>query len=167
MLDVSLARGGREICSHAVLNDAVISKGAVSRLMALDAFVGEEYLVTYVSDGLIISSPTGSTAYSLSAGGALVNPDMDAIMLTPICPHMLTNRPMIVPGSKTVRVRISTRGRDAALTLDGQESRALLDGDEVAVSGGGTRLTLLASPRRTHYQLLREKLHWGGRSLHG
>lgn len=167
MLEVSLARGGKEICSHAVLNDAVISKGAVSRLMALDAFVGEEYLVTYVSDGLIISSPTGSTAYSLSAGGALVNPDMDAIMLTPICPHMLTNRPMIVPGSKTVRVRISTRGRDAALTLDGQESRALLDGDEVAVSGGGTRLTLLASPRKTHYQLLREKLHWGGRSLHG
>lgn len=167
MLRVSLSRGGRELCSHAVLNDAVIAKGAVSRLMALETHIGDEYLVTYVSDGLIISSPTGSTAYSLSAGGALVSPDMDAIMVTPICPHMLTNRPMIVPGSKAVRVRISTRGRDASLTLDGQESEALRDGDEVSVSGAEAKLTLLASPRRTHYQLLREKLHWGGRSLHG
>lgn len=167
MLRVSLRRGGRKIGAHVVLNDAVIAKGAVSRLMALDAYIDDEYLVTYVSDGLIISSPTGSTAYSLSAGGALVSPDMDAIMITPICPHMLTNRPMIVPGARAVRVRVSTRGRDATLTLDGQVSEALRDGDEVAVAGEGARLTLLTSPRKTHYQLLREKLHWGGRSLHG
>lgn len=167
MLRVSLVRSGKEICAHVALNDAVIAKGAVSRLMALETYIGGEYLVSYVSDGLIISSPTGSTAYSLSAGGALVSPDMDAIMVTPICPHMLTNRPLIVPGAKTVRVRVSTRGRDATLTLDGQVSEELRDGDEVAVAGAETRLTLLASPRKTHYQLLREKLHWGGRSLHG
>jgi len=167
MLRVSLVRGGREICAHVALNDAVIGKGAQARLMALETFIGDEFLVTYVADGLIISSPTGSTAYSLSAGGALVSPALDAIMVTPICPHMLTNRPIIVPGGKAVRARISTHGREATLSIDGQVNEALADGDEVSVAKAEGRLTLLASPRRTHFTLLREKLHWGGRTLHG
>lgn len=167
MLRVSVVRRGRERCAHVALNDAVIGKGAEARLMALETFIGDEYLVTYVADGLIISSPTGSTAYSLSAGGALVSPALDAIMVTPICPHMLTNRPLIVPGGRAIRVRISARSRGATLTIDGQVSEMLADGDEVSVAEAREKLTLLASPQRTHYRLLREKLHWGGRSLHG
>ena len=88
-------------------------------------------------------------------------------MVTPICPHMLTNRPIIVPGGKAVRARISTHGREATLSIDGQVNEALADGDEVSVAKAEGRLTLLASPRRTHFTLLREKLHWGGRTLHG
>lgn len=166
MLRVSVRRKGREMCRHVVLNDAVVSKGTLSRLVTLETFIGREYLVTFVADGLIVASPTGSTAYSLSAGGPLVSPDMDAIILAPICPHMLTNRPLVVPGERKVRVRVAGRGRDAVLTLDGQVGESLRDGDEVVVGEAREKLRLAVSPRKEHYQLLREKLHWGGRLLH-
>ncbi|MDD5556234.1 MAG: NAD(+)/NADH kinase [bacterium] len=167
LLAVSHARGGGEVSRHVALNDAVISKGELARLVSLETFVGEEYLATFVADGLIIASPTGSTAYSLSAGGPLVSPDTDAIIVTPICPHTLTNRPLIVPGRTRVRVRVSARAADTVLTLDGQESAALEDGDEVTVGGFGPRLSLVTSQEKGYCRLLREKLHWGGRGHHG
>jgi NAD+ kinase len=167
LLKVVLRRGGEEVSSRVVLNDAVIAKGALSRLVALETFIGDEYLVTFVSDGLIISSPTGSTAYSLSAGGPLVSPDTDAIIVAPICPHTLSNRPLIVPSSTRVRVVVSGKAGDNTLTLDGQVSEALRDGDEVTVEGFGRKLLLLVSREKSYFQLLREKLHWGGRTLHG
>jgi NAD+ kinase len=167
LLEVALRRNGRELFSHVVLNDAVIARGTLSRLIALDTFINDEYLVTYSSDGLIVSSPTGSTAYSLSAGGPLVSPDTDAIIIAPICPHMLTNRPLIVPGRKRVRIVVSARARDSTLTLDGQIREMLQGGDEVVVEGCGTKLRLVVSAEKSYFQLLREKLHWGGRALHG
>jgi len=167
LLEVALRRNGRELFSHVVLNDAVIARGTLSRLIALDTFINDEYLVTYSSDGLIVSSPTGSTAYSLSAGGPLVSPDTDAIIIAPICPHMLTNRPLIVPDSKRVRIVVSARAGDGTLTLDGQVREMLQGGDEVVVEGCGTKLRLVVSAEKSYFQLLREKLHWGGRALHG
>lgn len=167
LLRVALLREGREVCSHVVLNDAVIAKGALSRLIALETSIDDEYLVTFVSDGLIVSTPTGSTAYSLSAGGPLVSPDTDAIIVTPICPHTLTNRPLIVPSMKKVRVAVSARAADNTLTLDGQVSEPLRDGDEVEIEGYGPRLMLVVSREKGYFHLLREKLHWGGRPHHG
>jgi len=167
LLKVTLRRRGDALSSRVVLNDAVIARGALSRLVELETFIGDEYLVTFVSDGLIIASPTGSTAYSLSAGGPLVSPDMDAIIVTPICPHTLSNRPVIVPSDRSVRVLISTKATDNTLTLDGQVSESLRDGDEVTVEGFGGKLLLLASSEKSYFQLLREKLHWGGRPVHG
>jgi len=167
LLKVALKRKGRELFSHVVLNDVVIARGTLSRLIALDAFVDDEYLVTYSSDGLIVSSPTGSTAYSLSAGGPLVAPDTDAIIIAPICPHMLTNRPLIVPGRKRVRIVVSATARDSTLTLDGQVREMLQGGDEVTVERCDTKLRLVVSAEKSYFQLLREKLHWGGRALHG
>ncbi len=166
LLEVSLRRRGKCVSSHVVLNDAVITKGGLSRLVKLDTFIEDEYLVTFVSDGLIISSPTGSTAYSLSAGGPLVSPDTDAIIVTPICPHTLINRPLLVPGWKKVRVLVSTVARDIALTLDGQIAEMLRDKDEVIIGVYEKKITLLVSPQKGYYQLLREKLHWGGRPPH-
>lgn len=164
LLKVTLKREKRKPSSYVVLNDAVIMKGLLSRLVKLDTFIEDKYLATFISDGLIVSSPTGSTAYSLSAGGPLVSPDTDAIIVTPICPHTLTNRPLIVPGRKTVRVVLSGAARNIALTLDGQVQEKLQHGDEVVVEGFGPKLTLLVSPEKDYFQLLREKLNWGGRS---
>jgi len=167
LLKASLRRGGGEICSYVLLNDAVITRGALSRLIALETFIDEDYLATFFSDGLIVSTPTGSTAYSLSAGGPLVSPDTDAIIISPICPHTLTNRPLVIPSGKRVRVVISARAADNALTIDGQMSEALRDGDEVHVERFGRRLMLVVSTGKDYFSLLREKLQWGGRVRHG
>ncbi len=167
LLTVTLRRNGCDLFSHVALNDAVISMGSLSRLITLETFIDDEYLVTYNSDGLIVSSPTGSTAYSLSAGGPLVTPDTDAIIVAPICPHMLTNRPLVIPSGKRVRIVISPRARNSTLTLDGQVRETLQGGDEVVVGGCGTKLRLVVSSEKGYFQLLREKLHWGGRAFHG
>jgi NAD+ kinase len=167
LLTVTLRRNGRDLFSHVALNDAVIAMGSLSRLITLETFIDDEYLVTYNSDGLIVSSPTGSTAYSLSAGGPLVTPDTDAIIVAPICPHMLTNRPLVVPSGKRVRIVISPRAQSSVLTLDGQVRETLEGGDEVVVGGCNTRLRLVVSTEKGYFQLLREKLHWGGRAFHG
>ncbi|MCX6356026.1 MAG: NAD(+)/NADH kinase [Candidatus Aureabacteria bacterium] len=167
LLSVRLVRGGKEIIRRIVLNDVVIARGALSRLVALETFIDDEYLVTFLADGLIVATPTGSTAYSLSAGGPLVSPDTDAIIITPICPHMLTNRPLIVPSRRIVRVAVTARGHDSTLTFDGQGGESLREGDEVVISGYGEKLTLVVPPEKSYFHLLREKLHWGGRVHHG
>lgn len=167
LLRVTLVRRDGRLLRHLVLNDAVISRGALSRLVAMETWIDGDYLATFLSDGLIVATPTGSTAYSLSAGGPLVSPDTDAIIVTPICPHTLTNRPLIVPGKRKVRVAVAAKGRGATLTLDGQAGEALMDGDEIVVERYGKRLMLVASPEKSYFRLLREKLHWGGRAHHG
>ncbi|MCX6357994.1 MAG: NAD(+)/NADH kinase [Candidatus Aureabacteria bacterium] len=167
LLSVTLERGGKPVSRNMALNDAVIAKGSISRLVALETSIDGEYLVTFVADGLIISTPTGSTAYSLSAGGPLVSPAVDAIIITPICPHTLTNRPLIVPHRARIRVRVSAQGRDSTLTLDGQAGETLRDGDEVVVAASGDRLLLVVDQRKGYPRLLREKLDWGGRGRHG
>lgn len=164
LLTVTLTRGGKNVSRHVVLNDAVIAKGLLSRLVRLETFIGEEYLTTFVSDGLIVSSPTGSTAHSLSAGGPLVSPGTDAIIITPICPHTLTNRPLIIPPGESILVIVADEARDVALTLDGQLKEKLNCRDEVRVAASDKRLTLIFSEGESYFNLLRKKLGWGGHS---
>lgn len=162
MLDVCVTRGGRQIREFTVLNDAVISRGNSRRMIKMETRVDQAYLTTYRADGLIISTPTGSTAYSLAAGGPIVLPQLDSIILNPICPHTLTNRPVILPGGSVVSVTAQIREGEPTLTLDGQVVLALDPEDVVEVKRSGYVTTLIDSPNRSHYEILRTKLGWGG-----
>jgi NAD+ kinase len=146
-----------------VLNDAVIAKGARSRIIDLEAYVGKEYLCTYRADGLIISTPTGSTAYSLAAGGPILYPSLGAIVLSPICPHTLTNRPIVVSSKSTIRVMVRSGGNTVFLSPDGQEGVVLKDGDVVEARDYGVPVSLVKAPSRGYFEILRDKLKWGER----
>src|SRR5213594_2584083 len=141
-----------------VLNDAVIAKGARSRIIDLEAYVGEEYLCTYRADGLIISTPTGSTAYSLAAGGPILYPSLGAILLSPICPHTLTNRPIVVSSKSMIRVTLRSAGDTVILSPDGQQGVLLKDGDVVEVRDYGVPVSLVKVPERGYFEILRNKL---------
>ena len=146
-----------------VLNDGVITKGARSKIIDLETFVGKEYLCTYRADGLIISTPTGSTAYSLAAGGPLMYPSIGAIVLSPICPHTLTNRPIVVPSRSKIRVTLRSAGDTVILSPDGQQGILLNDGDVVEVRDYGVPVSLVKAPSRSYFEILRNKLKWGER----
>ena len=146
-----------------VLNDAVIAKGARSRIIDLEAYVGKEYLCTYRADGLIISTPTGSTAYSLAAGGPILYPSLGAIVLSPICQHTLTNRPIVVSSKSTIRVTLRSAGDTVILSPDGQQGVLLKDGDVVEVRDYGVPISLVKAPSRGYFEILRNKLKWGER----
>jgi NAD+ kinase len=146
-----------------MLNDAVITKGARSRMIDLETYVGREYLCTYRADGLIISTPTGSTAYSLSAGGPIIYPTLGAILLSPICPHTLTNRPIVVSSKSTIRVTLRSAGNTVFFSPDGQEGVILKDGDVVEVKDYGVPVSLVKVPSRGYFEILRNKLKWGER----
>ena len=161
-LKATLYRGKRKIASSLALNDCVITKGVLSRLIRLDTFIGEGYLTTYAADGLIVSTSTGSTAHSLSAGGPIVHPDIEAIVLTPICPHTLSNRPLIVPGDEEIRIRIASPHPDVALTLDGQEVIKLQERDVIRIRKAPSKIGLIVPRKKSYYQILRKKLKWGG-----
>ncbi len=161
-LEATLYRGKKRITSSLALNDCVITKGVLSRLIRLDAFIGKEYLTTYAADGLIISTPTGSTAHSLSAGGPIVHPGIPAIILTPICPHTLSNRPLIVSGEEEIRIRIASPHPDVALTLDGQEVIKLRERDVIQIRKAPFKVRLIVPRKKSYYQILRKKLKWGG-----
>ncbi len=151
---------GRE---YLALNDGVISKGGIARVIRLDLDIDGQRVAEIRGDGLIVSSPTGSTAYSLSAGGPIVHPQVDCMVLTPICPHALTFRPLVIPG--TARVVVTppeSAGPECRLTLDGQTALPLHPGEAVVVTQSRQRLTLLTSPAIGYYRLLFEKLNWGG-----
>ena len=147
------------------LNDFVISRGAASRLIELEVSVGDEILTNYRCDGLIISSPTGSTAYSLAAGGAIVSPDAEVLTLTPICPHTLSNRSVIVRLDSTVRVKVLSETVETTLTSDGQVSFPLGTGDVITISRSRYALRLLRLPGSSFFQTLRQKLHWSGSNV--
>jgi NAD+ kinase len=146
-----------------VLNDAVITKGARSRIIDLETYVDGDYLCTYRADGLIISTPTGSTAYSLAAGGPILEPTLSAIVLAPICPHTLTHRPIVVPGNAAVQVTLRSFGDTVILIPDGQQGVRLNNGDKVEARDYGLPVSLIKVPSRSYYEILREKLKWGER----
>ena len=162
-LKAGVIRRGKRIAEFIVLNDAVINKGALARIIDLETTVNGEYLSTFRSDGLIISTPTGSTAYNLSAGGPIVYPSLHTIIITPICPHTLTIRPIIIPDDVKIRALLKSRDEEVTLTLDGQQGFTLKFEDVVEVGKAEGRILLIKSPYRHYFELLREKLKWGER----
>ncbi len=145
------------------LNDAVINKGVLARMIDLRTLVDDQELCVYKADGLIVTTPTGSTAYSLSAGGPIVHPAVEVLVLSPICPHTLTNRPIVLPDTAVVTVAVETPGEDVVLTIDGQEAFPLLPGDKVEIRKAPVRAPLVQSPQRSYFDVLRSKLRWGER----
>ncbi|RJR46802.1 MAG: NAD(+) kinase [Deltaproteobacteria bacterium] len=161
MLFATIFRDGQAFWGKTVLNDAVINKGALARIIELTTWIDGEYLTTYRADGLIIATPTGSTAYTLSAGGPIVYPTLRHVLLLPICPHTLSMRPIILPETVTLEVTLDPKAEDVYLTVDGQVGQELLPGDRVEVKCAAHHLKLIRSPRRSHFEILRAKLGWG------
>lgn len=164
MLQAVVERDNREMASHLVLNDVVINKGALARIVDLKTRVNCFDLTTFKADGLIISTPTGSTGYSLSAGGPIITPSMNCIVITPICPHTLTNRPLVIDDDSLVTITVkSLDDEDVFLTLDGQVGLELKSGDVIHVSRACHTARLVMSERRDYFEILRTKLKWGER----
>lgn len=163
MLRCEIHRGGHRVCSYEALNDAVITKASLARIIDVAVHVDSHFVSNYKADGLIVSTPTGSTAYSLSAGGPIIFPNVDALSITPICPHMLTHRPVIVPGASVIRLENRASDHDAYLTIDGQVGETLLEGDEVRCAQSSNEIRLVRPPRMLFFDVLREKLKWGER----
>lgn len=166
MLRASVDRGGEPVLVGDALNDVVITKAAHARIIELDVSIDGLFVSAFRADGLIVSSPTGSTAYNLAAGGPILHPALPAVVLTPICPHMLTNRPFVVGDGATVEISLRW-GRDVEvhITLDGQPGFALAPGDRVAVTRSPRALRLVRAPGRDYYEVLRTKLKWGEASV--
>lgn len=162
MLTTRLVRNGQRLCEYAALNDVVITKAAMSRIIDLAVSVEGQHATEYRADGLIISTPTGSTAYSLSAGGPILFPTMDAIVLTPICSHTLTNRPIVLPGMHRVEVTLLA-DQEVMVTVDGQVGVNLKQGDTVEVVKAAARIRLVRFPQKDFFSVLRTKLKWGAR----
>lgn len=162
-LAVRLLRDGRELRSWLALNDAVITKGASARIVDLEARADGQLVTTYHADGLIVSTPTGSTAYTLSAGGPILLPGVPSLVLTPICPHALTQRPLVLPDSALIEVVVHPRGGEVQLAIDGQEGAPLHEGDLVEVRRSEHPALLLVSPAHSRFEVLRSKLRWGER----
>jgi NAD+ kinase len=164
MLRATTSSGDHILTRSIALNDAVITKTARSRMIDLSVFVGEEFVTRVRADGMIVASPTGSTAYNLSAGGPIVQPNVDAMVITPIAPHTLTNRPIVIPGSSTVRIQPAMDARDEIVfTLDGQSTFPIHEGDEITICRSPKPLRLLRPTTRSYFEVLRTKLKWGER----
>jgi NAD+ kinase len=165
MLRATATRKGQEPLSHTALNDVVFTRTALSRMIELSVSVGDQFVTAVKADGLIVATPTGSTAYNLAAGGPIVHPSMDALVLTPIAPHMLTNRPIVIPTEREVRVRStsSNAGDEVYVTVDGQTGFGLHEGDEIAIAKSERPLRLIRSTTRSYFEVLRQKLKWNER----
>ena len=164
MLQATALRGGEMLSEHIALNDVVVTKGAHSRMIELSVWVGDEFVTRVKADGLIVATPTGSTAYNLAAGGPIVQPNMDALILTPIAPHTLTNRPIVIPCASPVRMQPRLEDRDEAfVTFDGQAGFQLQAGDEIRACRAERMLRLIRPSTRSYFEVLREKLKWGER----
>lgn len=162
-LSCRLFRGDKTVMDDEVLNDVVINRGALARITDHECHVDGQYVTTYKSDGVVIATPTGSTAYSLSAGGPIVHPAVDCTVVTPICPHALTQRPIVLPGDSILTVHLKTEVADVFLTIDGQAGYALQKGDRLEVRRSQNRVLLVRNPTVDYYAILRQKLHWGER----
>ncbi len=163
MLITSIRRGKKNIGTYEVLNDVVINKGALARIIDLAIYIENSHVTTYKADGIILATPTGSTAYSLSAGGPIVHPGIPVTIITPICPHTLTNRPLVVSSKMKVEIKVTTQEPDTYLTLDGQIGLRLKTGDLIEVKRTDTSVKLIKSPFRDFFSILKTKLMWGER----
>jgi len=162
-LSVTFRRHGAPPVVRTALNDAVIHQGAMARLVELHAFIDGDFVSSYRADGLIVATPTGSTAYNMAAGGPILVPGQAAMTLTPICAHSLTNRPLVVPATSMIRIELGAESRGVVLTVDGQWAHSFLPGDSIECTAAAAPLTLYSSGKR-YFDVMREKLHWGLRS---
>jgi len=162
-LQAQLLRNGKAAEGARALNDAVVNQAALARLMGFDVHVNGAHVARYRADGIIVATPTGSTAYSLAAGGPIVVPDIHAFVITPICPHMLTNRPLVIPDTSRIEIAPEQQGEPISMTLDGQVGFQLLPGDRVGVQRAKTSVRLVRAPGRSYFDVLRSKLGWGER----
>jgi NAD+ kinase len=163
MLRATLIRNGEELDEKQVLNDVVINKGVLARIIDLETTVNDDYLTTFKVDGLIISTPTGSTGYSLSANGPILHPDLECLVITPICPHTLTNRPIVIASDAVITVELKCVNEAVFLTLDGQVGVELKCGDVIRIRKSEHRTRLVNSSSKNYFEILRTKLKWGER----
>ncbi|MDD3925355.1 MAG: NAD(+)/NADH kinase [bacterium] len=162
MLQARVLTNGQERLSYRAMNDVVVAKGSFSRMIRFKVYVDNSYLTTYAADGIIMATPTGSTAYSLSAGGPVVNSSLSVIIVTPICAHSLHARSLVVSENEEIRIRVECKERDAMITVDGQEGEHLDDGDIIVVSSAPYKARVVKLQERNFYTVLRTKLKWGG-----
>jgi len=158
-----IRRNGEEVTRYRVLNDVVINKGALARIIDMEAWVDDDYLTTFKADGLIVSTPTGSTGYNLAAGGPIVYPGNHCHVISPICAHTLTNRPIVVSDDATIRIEVKSHDEDVVFTADGQEGMPLQGGDIVELRKSNHSTLLIKSPSKDYFKVLRTKLRWGER----
>jgi NAD+ kinase len=161
MLAVELWRGQELVTRSRVLNDVVINKSALARIIEIEASLNDQFVNSFRADGLIVATPTGSTAYNLSAGGPVIYPSMNAVVITPICPFTLSNRPIVVPDDSLIEVRLITEKEEVALTLDGQVGFPLQAGDRAVIRKSKTTFNLVQPANRNYFDVLRDKLKWG------
>lgn len=163
MLQAQVMRGSKKTADFTALNDIVINNGTLARLIDLQTIVNGKHVNQFKADGIIAATPTGSTAYSLSAGGPILHPSLRGIIITPICPHMLTNRPIVLSDDVKIEIVLRSKSEGVYLTYDGQEGFSMEKDDVVVVSKSPFTTTLLVPAKRDHFQVLREKLKWGER----
>jgi NAD+ kinase len=163
MLEAEIMRGGKSAEWHTALNDAVANKGALARMLDFDVQVDGDHVGRYRADGLIVATPTGSTAYSLAAGGPIIHPGLDAFVITPICPHMLTNRPLVIPDTSRVEIDFSAAEGPVYVTIDGQIGIQLLPMDVLVIKKSASKVVFVRPPRKTYFEVLRSKLRWSER----
>src|SRR5437588_2982753 len=161
MLQAELVRGGSVVETQCALNEAVVHKGSFARMIQLELSIDSDFVCRYRADGLIVSSPTGSTAYSLSAGGPILHPAVGAYIVTPICPHMLSDRPLVVPDSSCIEVRLNGDTESVYLTIDGQRGLPMQPTDIARVRRAKEPLQLIQPPQKPYFEILRNKLKWG------
>jgi NAD+ kinase len=159
--DVEVRGPGRDHRKYRVLNDATINKSALARIIEMRVTVGGQFVSSFRADGLIIATPTGSTAYNLSAGGPIIYATMGAVVLTPICPHMLSNRPIVLPDDLEIEIGIATPNQEIFLTLDGQEGLPIAQNDKVCINKSPNPVTLVRTSKTSYFDVLRTKLKWG------
>ena len=159
---VTIVRNGTDRTHETVLNDVVINRGALARLANIETYINDHYLTTYRADGLIIATPTGSTAYSVAAGGPIIHPDVPGIIMTPICPFTLTNRPLILPDSVEIKIKLTTQSPDIMLTFDGQKGVDIDERDTIYIRKGSHPVHMMNLPDLNYYDQLKEKLSWSG-----
>jgi NAD+ kinase len=162
-IEAEVIRAGEVISSFLALNDVVLNKGAIARVLDFDVRVDGQFISTYKADGLIVSTPTGSTAYSLAAGGPVIAPSVEAFIVTPICAHTLTNRPIVLPDSAQIEVEVKSHRESVYLTVDGQVGIAVRSEDTVHMRRASSVVELIQSPQKNYFEILRQKLKWGER----